>query len=61
MRGPARRGSGRGSVTIAVRVENVDVRRNGVSPSTATYSVAPRAQTSEAGPGTAPWARSGAR
>ncbi len=59
--GPARSGSGSGSVTIAVSVENVDVRRKGEAPSTAAYSVAPRAQMSEAGPGSAPWARSGAR
>ncbi len=60
-RGPARRGCGSGSETIAVRVENVEVRRKGEAPSTAAYRVAPSAHTSEAGPGSAPWARSGAR
>jgi hypothetical protein len=59
--GPARCGSGSGSTTIAVSVDQVDVRRNGEAPSTAAYSVAPRAQMSEAGPGSWPWARSGAR
>ncbi len=59
--GPARRGSGRGSPTTAASVVSGEVRRNGESPSTAAYSVAPRPHRSEAGPGRSPWARSGAR
>jgi hypothetical protein len=43
---------------MAFRVDQVDVRRKGEEPSTAAYSVAPSAQTSEAGPGCCPWARS---
>lgn len=59
--GPARRGSGSGSVTIAANVDHADVRRNGDVPSTAAYSVMPSDQMSEAGPGSLPCARSGGR
>ncbi len=60
--GPACRGSGSGSVTIAVSVDQTDVRRNGAPlPSTAAYSVMPSDQMSEAGVGSMPCARSGGK
>lgn len=48
------RGTGSGSVTMAASVDQVEVRRNGETPSTAAYSVAPSAHTSEGGPGSPP-------
>ncbi|MEU4076493.1 hypothetical protein, partial [Streptomyces venezuelae] len=38
-RGPARRGSGSGSPTMAASVDQTEVRRNADAPSTAAYSV----------------------
>ncbi len=59
--GPAWRGSSASSSTTACMVLSGEVRRNGERPSTAVYSVAPSAHRSEAGPGSWPRTRSGAR
>lgn len=60
-RGPANCGSVASSSTTACIVDSGEVRRNGDLPSTAVYSVAPSAHRSEAGPGSWPRTRSGAR
>lgn len=58
---PARRGGGNSVSTTARRVSSGVACRKGETPSTAVYSMIPSAHRSEAGPGSRPDARSGAR
>src|SRR5690606_16256923 len=59
--GPARRGGGNSSSTIARSVLSGVSCRNGEEPSTAAYSSTPSDHRSDSGPGVRPRARSGAR
>src|SRR5690606_39034500 len=59
--GPARRGGGSSSSTIARSVLSGVSCRNGEEPSTAAYSSTPSDHRSDSGPGVRPRARSGAR
>lgn len=59
--GPARRGGGNSSSTMARSVLSGVSWRNGECPSTAAYSSTPSDHRSDSGPGVRPNARSGAR